>query len=101
LTFKEEQLMAQIGVFFGTNTGKTRKVAKMISGKFGDDIMSKPINVNRSNLEEFLSYDYLILGASIAALGFVFGGLRLLGPPRFIFLFLDSRRVVLYFDVTI
>ena len=34
----------------------------MISGKFGDDIMSKPINVNRSNLEEFLSYDYLILG---------------------------------------
>ena len=25
----------------------------MISGKFGDDIMSKPINVNRSNLEEF------------------------------------------------
>ena len=47
---------------FGTNTGKTRKVAKMISGKFGDDIMSKPINVNRSNLEEFLSYDYLILG---------------------------------------
>ena len=54
--------MAQIGVFFGTNTGKTRKVAKMICGKFGDDIFSKPINVNKSNLEEFLSYDYLILG---------------------------------------
>ena len=27
--------MAQVGIFFGTNTGKTRKVAKMIKKKNG------------------------------------------------------------------
>lgn len=54
--------MAQVGIFFGTNTGKTRKVAKMIKKKFDDDVMAKPTNVNRTNVDEFLSYDFLILG---------------------------------------
>jgi len=54
--------MARIGLFFGTTTGKSRKVAKMIKKKFDDDVMAKPANVNRVEAEEFLSYDFLIIG---------------------------------------
>lgn len=54
--------MARIGIFFGTNTGKTRKVAKMIAKKFDDEVIAKPVNVNRTNVDEFASYDFLILG---------------------------------------
>ena len=31
--------MAKIGLFFGTDTGKTRKVAKMIAKKVGIDVV--------------------------------------------------------------
>jgi flavodoxin I len=54
--------MAQIGVFFGTNTGKTRKVAKSIKKRYDDDTMADPVNINRTTPEAFLSYSYLILG---------------------------------------
>lgn len=54
--------MAQVGLFFGSNTGKTRKVAKMIKKKFDDEIMAKPLNVNRTEPDEFASYEYLIIG---------------------------------------
>lgn len=53
--------MARIGIFFGTDTGKTRKVAKMIQKRFAEE-MDKPVNVNRITPEAFLAYDYLILG---------------------------------------
>ena len=54
--------MARIGLFFGTDTGKTRKVAKMIKKRYDDDTMAKPVNVNRAEVDSFISYDYLILG---------------------------------------
>lgn len=54
--------MSRIGLFFGTDTGKTRKVAKMIKKMFDDDTMAAPLNVNRAEAEIFVSYDYLILG---------------------------------------
>ena len=54
--------MSRIGLFFGTDTGKTRKVAKMIKKMFDDDTMASPLNVNRAEAENFGSYDYLILG---------------------------------------
>ncbi len=54
--------MARIGLFFGTDTGKTRKVSKMIKKLFDDDTMAKPLNVNRADPEEFAAYEYLILG---------------------------------------
>lgn len=54
--------MAKIGLFFGTNTGKTRKVAKMIKKRFDDELMADPLNVNRTTVEDFSSYQYLILG---------------------------------------
>ena len=54
--------MARIGLFFGTNTGKTRKVAKMIKKRFDDDTMSDALNVNRISADDLAQYQYLILG---------------------------------------
>ncbi|SMF28828.1 flavodoxin I [Alteromonadaceae bacterium Bs31] len=54
--------MAKIGIFFGSNTGNTRKIAKLIKKKFDDDLMDKPLNVNRVEIDAFASYEYLILG---------------------------------------
>ena len=54
--------MAKIGIFFGTNTGKTRKVAKLIKKRFDDDLVADPLNVNRTTAEDFSAYEYLILG---------------------------------------
>lgn len=54
--------MAKIGLFFGTDTGNTRKIAKQIKHKFDDELMAKPLNVNRTEIDDFMAYDYLILG---------------------------------------
>lgn len=58
--------MAPIGLFFGTDTGKTRKVAKMIHKRYGGDetVIAKPLNVNRIEPSEMLVYERLILGTS-------------------------------------
>ena len=54
--------MAKVGIFFGTDSGTTRLMAKKIAKKLGSDIAAKPINVNRIDLEDMLAYDFLILG---------------------------------------
>lgn len=54
--------MARIGLFFGSNTGNTRKVAKQIKKRFDDDTLADPLNVNRTSAEDFAAYDFLILG---------------------------------------
>ena len=54
--------MNKIGIFFGTDSGTTRLMAKKIAKKLGDDIAAKPINVNRIELDDLLQYDALILG---------------------------------------
>lgn len=54
--------MNKIGLFFGTETGTTRLIAKKIQKMLGDDIASKPLNVNRITPAEMLQYDALILG---------------------------------------
>ena len=54
--------MARIGIFFGTNTGKTRKVAKMIKKRFDDETMADPLNVNRATADDIGQYDFLIFG---------------------------------------
>lgn len=54
--------MAKIGLFFGTDTGNTRKIAKQIKKSYDDELMAKPVNVNRTEVDDFMSYDYLILG---------------------------------------
>ncbi len=54
--------MSKIGIFFGTDTGSTRLVAKKIYKLLGSELADKPKNVNRTSREEFLQYDTLILG---------------------------------------
>lgn len=54
--------MNKIGMFFGTETGTTRLIAKKIHKKLGDEIADKPVNVNRITAADMLRYDALILG---------------------------------------
>lgn len=54
--------MSKVGVIFGTDTGYTRKIAKFIAKKLGDEVADKPVNINRVSLDEFMAYDALILG---------------------------------------
>lgn len=54
--------MAKIGLFFGSNTGKTRKVAKLIKKRYDDETLAAALNVNKTTPEEFHAYDFLILG---------------------------------------
>ncbi len=54
--------MARIGIFFGSSTGNTRKIAKMIRKRFDEETMADPLNVNKATPELIARYDYLILG---------------------------------------
>lgn len=56
--------MSKIGLFFGTDTGTTRLLGKKIAKQLGDELVDKPLNINRTNLEDFLGYKVLILGTA-------------------------------------
>ena len=60
--------MAHIGIFFGTDTGRTRLVAKQIAKKLGD-AAAAPVNIGRTTVEDFLAWDRLILGTPTLGLG--------------------------------
>lgn len=53
--------MASIGIFFGTDTGRTRKIAKLIARKLGDSAAA-PVNVAKAAPEDLLQFPALILG---------------------------------------
>ncbi|MBL0166549.1 MAG: flavodoxin [Propionivibrio sp.] len=55
--------MARIGIFFGTETGRTRLIAKQIAKKMGA-VAAAPVNIGRTTLADFLAHDALILGSS-------------------------------------
>ncbi|MDD5579885.1 MAG: flavodoxin [Methylobacter sp.] len=61
--------MSKIGIFFGTDTGSTRLVAKKIYSLLGDELADKPKNINRTSAAEFLQYDALILGTPSYGVG--------------------------------
>jgi flavodoxin I len=61
--------MSKIGIFFGTETGTTRLIAKKIYTRLGDDIAAKPVNVNRTAPADMLQYDALILGTPSYGVG--------------------------------
>ncbi len=61
--------MTMIGIFFGTETGTTRLIAKKIQQRLGEDIAAKPVNVNRIGPAEMLQYDALILGTPSYGVG--------------------------------
>ena len=54
--------MTKVGIFFGTDTGNTRRVAKDIATTLGSTIAAKPVNVRNASVEDLLVYDVLILG---------------------------------------
>jgi flavodoxin I len=58
--------MHKIGIFFGTESGTTRLIAKKIARKINTlregEPAAKPINVNRIDEDQFLLYDKIILG---------------------------------------
>jgi flavodoxin I len=54
--------MAQVGLFFGTDTGNTRKVAKLIKKQFADDAIEL-VNVSKEgSVDTFLGHDKIIFG---------------------------------------
>lgn len=61
--------MSKIGIFFGTETGTTRLIAKKIHKLLGDEIADKPLNVNRIKPPDMLRYDALILGTPSYGVG--------------------------------
>lgn len=54
--------MSKVGIFFGTDTGNTRRVAKDIATQLGADIAAKPINIRNASVADLLAFDTLILG---------------------------------------
>ncbi|MCM2680436.1 flavodoxin [Echinimonas agarilytica] len=53
--------MSKIGIFFGTDTGTTRKISKLIAKELGE-LAAKPLNINRAEPDALTAYEYLILG---------------------------------------
>lgn len=55
--------MAKVGIFFGSDTGNTRKVAKNIHKQLGDEIADKPVNIRNASVDDLLAYDVLLIGS--------------------------------------
>jgi flavodoxin I len=72
--------MAKIGIFFGTDTGRTRLIAKQMAKKLGD-AADAPVNIGRTTLEDFLAYDALIVGSPTLGDGELPGQSVGLGQP--------------------
>lgn len=53
--------MTKIGIFFGTDTGRTRRIAKLIAQKLGE-AAAAPVNINRAVAADLAPYRTLILG---------------------------------------
>jgi len=53
--------MGQIGIFFGSDTGNTRRVAKSIAKKLGD-AADAPVDIKKVSVDDLLKYNALILG---------------------------------------
>lgn len=53
--------MSKTGIYFGTDSGRTRLVAKLIARKLGDRA-NAPLNINRVGVDAFLAQRVLILG---------------------------------------
>lgn len=65
--------MDAIGIFFGTDSGTTRliakKIARALKKRVGDEHVGRPININRATPEELMAYPALILGTPTYAEG--------------------------------
>jgi len=66
--------MAKVGLFYGTDTGNTRKVAKMIQKQLGDDLEIH--NVVKATVDEFTQYNAMIVGMPTLGDGELENGMR-------------------------
>lgn len=57
--------MKEVGIFFGTSTGNTEKIAVTISKRFDSDLF----DVSRNPIQEISKYENLIFGTSTWGLG--------------------------------
>ncbi len=55
--------MANVGIFFGTDTGNTRRIAKDIAVALTSEIAAKPVNIRNSSVDDLMKFDALILGS--------------------------------------
>lgn len=53
--------MSKVGLFYGTDTGNTERVADMIKEKMGTDIVEVH-DISSASVDDFAKYDKLILG---------------------------------------
>ncbi len=56
--------MCNIGIFYGSDTGNTKKVAFKIKKKISKYFNSDIIDISKSSKNNFLNYDIFILGTS-------------------------------------
>ena len=54
--------MTKVGIFFGTDTGTTRRIAKTIARTIGREKADKPVNIRNAEVADLLNYEILILG---------------------------------------
>ncbi len=54
--------MTKVGIFFGTDTGNTRRIAKNIADVLTTAVAAKPVNIRNASVSSLLDYDMLILG---------------------------------------
>jgi flavodoxin I len=54
--------MTKVGIFFGTDTGNTRRIAKNIADVLTTAVAAKPVNIRNASVLSLLEYDALILG---------------------------------------
>lgn len=63
---KGHQSMKPIGIFFGTDSGTTRLIAKKIQRnlkqRLVDSEVAKPVNINRISPQDMTRFDLLIVG---------------------------------------
>jgi len=59
--------MAKIGIFYGSSTGHTEKVAELIGQAFGDNAIT--INVDDATEDDLKKFPYLIFGTSTWDIG--------------------------------
>ncbi len=56
--------MKKIGIFFGSETGNTKKIAYFIYNKISIYFYVKVLNIAKSSKNDFLDFDIFILGTS-------------------------------------
>jgi flavodoxin I len=54
--------MAEIGLFYGTQTGNTQTAAETIQKEFGEESVVELIDISQAELSDFEKYPYIIIG---------------------------------------